>query len=88
MAYRIELTPKAADEFRALPRPAQARVLRWLDLLAEDPRRPGTKQLVGRPDLRRVHASKDYVVVYTIYEKQVLVLVVRVAHRKEVYRGL
>lgn len=88
MAHRIELTPKAADEFRALPRPAQARVLRWLDLLAEDPRRPGTKQLVGRPDLRRVHASKDYVVVYTIYEKQVLVLVVRVAHRKEVYRGL
>jgi mRNA interferase RelE/StbE len=88
VAYRIELTPKAADEFRALPRPAQARVLRWLDLLAEDPRRPGTKQLVGRPDLRRVHASKDYVVVYTIYEKQVLVLVVRVAHRKEVYRGL
>ena len=88
MAHRIELTPKAADEFRALARPAQARVLRWLDLLAEDPRRPGTQPLVGRPDLRRVHASKDYVVVYTIYEKQVLVLVVRVAHRKEVYRGL
>lgn len=88
MAHRIELTPKAADEFRALPRPAQARVLRWLDLLAEDPRRPGTKQLVGRPDLRRVHAGKDYVIVFSVEEKRLLVLVVRVAHRKEAYRGL
>jgi len=76
MAYRIAFTPKAADEFRDLPRTAQRRVLRWLDLVAEDPHRPGTKQLVGRPELRRVHASKDYV------------LVVRVAHRKDVYRRL
>ena len=88
MAYRIELTPRAADEFRDLPRPAQTRILRWLDLLSDDPRRPGTKQLVGRPELRRVHASKDYVIVYTIHEKRVVVLVVRVAHRKDVYRGL
>ena len=88
MAHRIELTPKAADEFRALPCPAQARILRWLNLLAEDPRRPGTKQLAGRPDLRRVHAGKDYVIVFSVAEKRLLVLVVRVAHRKAVYRGL
>ena len=88
MAYGIELTPKADDEFRDLPRPAQTRILRWLDLLSDDPRRAGTKQLVGRPELRRVHASKDYVIVYTILDKRVVVLVVRVAHRKDVYRGL
>jgi mRNA interferase RelE/StbE len=88
VAYRIELTPKAADEFRDIPRPAQTRILRWLDLLSDDPRRPGTKQLVGRPELRRVHASKDYVIVYTIFDKRLLVLVVRVAHRKDVYRRL
>jgi mRNA interferase RelE/StbE len=88
VVYRIELTPRAADEFRDLPRPAQSRILRWLDLLSDDPRRPGTKQLVGRPELRRVHASKDYVIVCATAEKRLLVLVVRVAHRKDVYRGL
>jgi mRNA interferase RelE/StbE len=88
VAYRVEFTPRAADELRNLPRPVKRRILRWLDLLAEDPRRPGTKQLVGRPELRRVHASKDYVIVCATAEKRLLVLVVRVAHRKDVYRGL
>jgi mRNA interferase RelE/StbE len=64
------------------------RIARWLDLLSDDPRREGTKKLEGPKDLRRVHASKDYVIVYTVRGKEVLVLIVRVAHCKEVYRGL
>jgi len=86
--YRIEFAAKAADELRRLPTPVQRRVARWIDLLADDPRRLGTKQLEGRPELRRVHASKDYVIVYTIVQRRLLVLVVRVAHRKGVYRRL
>ncbi len=88
MTYRVELTPKARRELTSLPRHVQKRIVRWLDLLAEDPRRTRTKQLEGRAELRRVHAGKDYVIVYTIQQKQVLVLVVRIAHRKEVYRKL
>jgi mRNA interferase RelE/StbE len=86
--YRIEFAAKAADELRRLPKPVQKRVARWVELLSDDPRRLGTKQLEGRPELRRVHASKDYVIVYTIVERRLLVLVVRVAHRKGVYRRL
>jgi len=44
--------------------------------------------LEGHPELRRVHVGKDYVVVYTIRGKEILVLVVRVGHRKGVYRRL
>jgi len=88
MRYRIGFTPRAEKEFNDLPRHVQKRVVRWFDLLAENPRREGTKKLEGTTELRRVHASKDYVIIYTIQEKEILVLVVRVGHRREVYRRL
>ncbi len=85
MAYRVEFTPKAEEEYKNLPSNIQKRIDRWLGLLAEDPRQARTKQLKSRPELRRVHAGPDYVIVYTIRTK-ILVLVVKVAHRKDVYR--
>jgi mRNA interferase RelE/StbE len=86
--YHVAFTARAEKELDELPHHVQSRIARWLDLLAEDPRRAGTKELEAHPDLRRVHASKDYVIVYTVRDKEVLVLVVRVTHRKDVYRGL
>ena len=56
--------------------------------MTDGPRCEGTKKLEGRGELRRVHASKDYVIVYAVRDKEVLVLIVRVGHRREVYRGL
>jgi mRNA interferase RelE/StbE len=88
MPYRVALTPEAEKQFEALPRPVQRRVARWLDLLAQDPHREGTRKLLGQEGLRRVHASKGYVILYCVRHQQVLVLVVRVAHRKDVYQGL
>ena len=86
MAYRVELTPVAAKELSELPRPIQKRIVRWLDLLGKDPRRPGTAKLKGREDLYRVHAGKDYVIIYTIRNDEAIVLVLRVGHRSEAYR--
>ena len=88
MRYRLAFTDRAQKELADLPTHIQKRIARWFDLLADDPRREGTKKLQGRMELRRVHASKDYVIVYTVRDKEVLVLVVRVAHRREVYRGM
>jgi len=86
--HRVIFTPRAEREFEGLPRHVQRRIARWLALLSDDPRREGTKKLAGQGGLRRVHASKDYVIVYAIRDKNVLVLIVRVGHRKEVYRAL
>jgi len=88
MRYHIAFTARAEKEFDELPRHIQARIARWLDLLSGDPRREGTKKLERHEELRRVHASKDYVIVYAVRNEEVLVLIVRVAYRKEVYRGL
>ena len=88
MTYSVVLTDAAKRALRELPAHVQKRVTRWIDLLAQDPRRPGTRQLVGHPGIRRVHASKDYVILYFIQHEQVTVLVLRVENRRDVYRNL
>ena len=79
MRYQVAFTSQAERDLAELPRHVQKRVARWLDLLADDPHREGTKKLAGQGALRRVHASKDYVIVYAIRRREVLVLVVRMA---------
>jgi mRNA interferase RelE/StbE len=88
MAYTIKLAAKAERQLEALPQHIRQRVGRWIGLLGEDPYRRPSRQLEGYPDLRRVHASKDYVIVYSVLATEVVVLIVRVAHRREVYRNL
>jgi mRNA interferase RelE/StbE len=88
MRYTVKLTARAERDLESLPKQIQKRIGRWLELLAEDPRRPPSKQLEGYPDLRRVHASKDYVIIYSVLDDEVVVLVVRIANRRDVYRRL
>ena len=88
MTYRIELTNRASKELERLPKPIQKRIARWLGVLAVDPRCEGSKQLEGKDHLRRVHAGRDYVIVYSILDDVVVVLVVRIANRREAYRRL
>jgi len=88
MPYRVVFQKDAKGDLDRMPAHVQRRVLRWLDLLAEDPWRAGTRQLEGYPGIRRVHAGKDYVVLYTVQEQEAVVLILAVAHRREVYRHL
>ena len=87
MAYRIEFAPRADRQFRALERSLQVRLGRRIDSLAENPRPQGIKKLAGEEELYRLRAG-DYRIIYQIQEKRLLVLVVGVGHRADVYRGL
>lgn len=86
--YTVKLSATAERQIESLPPHIQKRIARWINLLGEDPYRRPTRQLEGHTELRRAHASKDYVIVYSVFEDEVVVLVVRVAHRREVYRRL
>jgi mRNA interferase RelE/StbE len=88
MAHQVIFTDAASKSLAILPAHIQQRVKRWIDLLADDPWRAGTRQLVGHPGIRRVHASKDYVILYTIERERISVIVLRVENRRDVYRGL
>jgi mRNA interferase RelE/StbE len=70
---------------RALPRKDQQRIRAVIVLLADNPRPPGCRQLVGEEHAYRVR-SGDCRIIYDVYDDRLLVQVVRVGHRREVYR--
>ena len=84
VAYRLEFTPGADRQFRKLPKQVQARLRPHLDALTYNPRPPGVEKLTGIKGYRlRVG---DYRILYEVRDEVLLVLVVRVGHRREVYR--
>ena len=85
--YRVEFLPRAERELAALPLDAQRRIDTRIQSLADSPRPQGVEKLAGDEGLYRVRAG-DYRVIYTIQDVVLLVLVVRIGHRGEVYRAL
>ena len=86
MPYAIDFAPKAAVALSALPPKIRRQVARRVDLLAAHPRAPDSKKLQGLENLYRVR-SGDYRIVYQIQDKKLLVLVVRIGNRRDVYHG-
>ncbi len=86
MAYQIEIAPAARRQIKKLPKAAQVVVIKRLEALAERPRPPGCKKLSGEENLYRVRTG-DYRIVYQVEDDRLVVVVVRVGDRKDVYRG-
>ncbi len=81
--YRIELRPAAVRALRTLDPPVCRRLQGAIALLAQNPRPPAARALKGRPGLRiRVG---DYRIIYTVVDDVLLVVVVTLGHRREVY---
>ncbi len=85
VTYRISLAPSAARQLRKLDPQARRRVQAAVELLATEPRPPAAIRLVGGSGEWRIRTG-DYRIVYEIGEDQLIVLVVRIGHRREVYR--
>lgn len=85
MSYQVTLTFAAARQLRKLDPPARRRVQAAIELLAVDPRPPSATRLVGGAGEWRVRTG-DYRVVYEIDDQRLLILVLNVGHRREIYR--
>src|SRR5262245_19747628 len=83
-AYSVLITRSAEKEIERLPTPVRRLVVRRIEALSSDPRPHGSQKLTGE-DKYRVRQG-DYRIVYTVEDATVTVLVVRVAHRSDVYR--
>jgi mRNA interferase RelE/StbE len=81
--YRIELRPAAVRALRKIDLDMRGRVQGAIALLAQDPRPPAARALQGRPGLR-VRVG-DYRIIYTVSDDVLLVVVVTVGHRRDVY---
>jgi mRNA interferase RelE/StbE len=84
MSYAVTLSPAAARQLRKFDPEARRRIQAVIELLAEDPRPPAATRLVGGGGAWRVRTGA-YRVIYEIHEGELLVLVLRMAHRREVY---
>ncbi len=87
MAYEVRLKPSAERALRKLPAQIRSRIGSRLDALAVNPRPPGCEKLGGVEDLYRVRAG-DYRIVYQVSDDVLLVLIVTIGHRSDVYRRL
>ena len=86
MKYRLELTRGAVRDLKKLPNDILKRVDAYLLALAENPFPPASKKLTGSVDFYRIRIG-DYRVIYSVEGKRLIVLVIRVRHRREVYRS-
>jgi mRNA interferase RelE/StbE len=85
MRYVLEFTASALKEFQALGRQIQRRVSDKANALCENPFPAGVKKLQGQVDHFRIRVG-DYRVIYRVDGKRVVIVIVRIGHRREVYR--
>lgn len=85
MVYRIEFIKRAGKELKALPLDIQLQLKPKIDALAENPRPPGVIKLEGEENAYRLRV-RDYRIVYEIYDEKLVISVVKVGHRRDVYR--
>lgn len=82
--YRVEVRPAAVRALRKIDQSTRSRIEGAIALLAEDPRPPASRPLRGRPGYR-VRVG-DYRIIYTVQDDVLLVVVVTLGHRREIYR--
>ena len=87
MAYTVEIDTRAAREIRALPQREQRKIIARIETLADNPRPPGCLKLSGESDLWRIR-SGVYRIIYRIEDARLVITVVKVGHRRNVYRGI
>jgi mRNA interferase RelE/StbE len=85
--YTVYFTKQAADELRELSEKLQKQIGQKIDLLAQEPKRENIKKLEGYPDLYRFR-SGDYRIIYQVRDQEVLIIVIRIGHRREIYKKL
>lgn len=86
MSYRIEVAAAALRQLRKLDQTARRRVQAAIELLAQEPRPAGAKKLVGGDGEWRVRTG-DYRIVYEVHDDVLLVLVIAVGHRRDIYKA-
>ncbi|MFG2781788.1 type II toxin-antitoxin system RelE/ParE family toxin [Streptomyces prunicolor] len=89
MKYAFRFTATAQRQFRTVDRTSALRILTALTQLGDDPYRddPDVKKLSGHDGLYRLRVG-DFRVAYRIDDGQLIILVVKVGNRRDVYRSL
>ena len=84
-SYEIEISRTAEQQLRKLPRNDQERIVRAIRPLAQTPRPRGSRKLTGYDNVFRIRVG-HYRLLYSISSTQLVIIVLKIGHRREVYR--
>jgi len=87
LIYHVEIKRSAAKALKKIPKADQKRIADKIDSLAEDLPNPDTTKMKGNNPFHRIRVG-DYRIIYEIQEDVLLILVVKIGHRKDIYRNL
>lgn len=82
--YEVRYKQSVYKELDQIPNWDVERILRRIENLREDPRPPGVEKLSGQNSYRVRQGV--YRIIYEVHDRELVVIVVRVGHRKDVYR--
>ena len=83
-SYRLTFKKSVTKDFRLIPKNDVGRILKRIEALADDPRAMGSEKLSGKERFRLRQGV--YRIVYEIQDEELVIVVVKVGHRREVYR--
>jgi mRNA interferase RelE/StbE len=85
--YTLEISRSAEKTLKSLPRADQIRVATAILNLSADPFPRGSRKLSGYDDVFRIRAGV-YRILYSVGQKKLIIIILKIGHRKEVYRGV
>jgi mRNA interferase RelE/StbE len=85
MKYIVKVRPSVLKSIAKIEKKFADKIIERIDFLAFEPRHHGSKKLSGEENAYRTRVGK-FRIIYEIYDEQVLVSVINVDHRKDVYR--
>ena len=83
--YSIEISRSAEKQLASVPVDAQRRLARAMMALADEPRPSGSRKLSGHNDIFRIRVG-TYRVLYSVADGLLVVIILKIGHRKDIYR--
>lgn len=87
MKYRVELKKSAAKVLKKIPKPDQRRIRDRIDSLCDNLPEPATTKMKGDNPFHKIRVG-DYRIIYEVHSDILVIMVLKIGHRKEVYRRL
>jgi len=87
LKYKVEFKRSAAKALKSIPKSDQKRIAAKIDSLAENLPDPNTTKLKGNNPFHKVRIG-NYRIIYEIQDNFLLILIVKIGHRKDIYRNL
>jgi mRNA interferase RelE/StbE len=87
LSYRIAVKRSAAKALKKIPKADRKRIIDKIDSLIDNPPNPDATKMKGNNPFHKIRTG-DYRIIYEIQEDVLVILIVKIGHRKDVYRYL